>query len=103
MTDKERNILDKEIQYLCDQQDRVKAIREYTGFNPGFTFLREVEIIESLYKSILEQRKHDKATYFSAATSGWYVVYLRNKKTYKKDEKFKIKIFHTFVWTDNLD
>jgi hypothetical protein len=25
------------------------------------------------------------------------------KKTYKKGEKFRIKIFHTFVWTDNLD
>ena len=103
MNKKELEILDKEIQYLCDYQDRVKAIREYTGINPGYTFLREVETIESLYKTVLENRKHDKSTYFSCGTSGWYVVYLRDKKTYKKDEKFKIKIFHTFVWTDNLD
>ena len=103
MTDKERKILDKEIQYLCEQQDRVKAIREYTGINPGYTFLREVETIESLYKSVLDSRKYDKATYFSAATSGWHVVYLRDKKKYKVGEEFKIKIFHTFVWTDNLD
>ena len=103
MNKKELEILDKEIQYLCDYQDRVKAIREYTGINPEYTFLREVETIESLYKSVLENRKHDKSTYFSCGTSGWYVVYLRNKKTYKKGEKFRIKIFHTFVWTDNLD
>ena len=85
MTDKERKILDKEIQYLCDYQDRVKAIREYTNINPKFTFLREAETIESLYKSVLESRKYDKSTYFPAATSGWYVVYLRDKKTYKKE------------------
>ena len=103
MNKKELEILDKEIQYLCDYQDRVKAIREYTGINPGYTFLREVETIESLYKSVLENRKHEKSTYFSCGTSGWYVVYLRNKKTYKKGEKFRIKIFHTFVWTDNID
>ena len=103
MTDKERKIIDKEIEYLCEQQDRVKAIREYTGINPGYTFLREVDIIESLYKSLLENRKYDKSTYFSCATSGWHVVYLRDKKTYKKGEKFNIKIFHTFVWSDNCE
>ena len=103
MTDKEVKILDKEIQYLCEQQDRVKAIREYTGINPGYTFLKEVETIESLYKSVLENRKQEKSTYFSCGTSGWYVVYLREKKTYKKGEKFKLKIYHTFVLTDNLD
>ncbi len=57
MTDKERKILDKEIQYLCDYQDRVKAIREYTGIHPNKTFLDEVETIENLYKSVLENRK----------------------------------------------
>jgi hypothetical protein len=41
--------------------------------------------------------------YFSAATSGWYVVYLRDKKKYKEGEKFRIKIYHTFVWSDNLE
>ena len=103
MTPKELKILDKEIQYLCEQQDRVKAIREYTNINPGYNFLKEVETIESLYRWVLENRKHDKSMYFSCGTSGWYVVYLRDKKTYKKGEKFRIKIFHTFVWTDNLD
>jgi hypothetical protein len=103
MTDKERKILDKEIQYLCEQQDRVKAIREYTGINPHYTFLKEVETIESLYKWVLENRKKEKSTYFSVGTSGWYVVYLRDKKKYKKGEEFRIKIFHTFVWTDNLE
>jgi hypothetical protein len=103
MTDKELKILDKEIQYLCESQDRIKAIRQVTGINPGFTFLREVEIIEYLYKSVLENRKNEKSTYFACATSGWHVVYLRDKKTYKNGEKFNIKIFHTFVWSDNCE
>jgi hypothetical protein len=103
MTDKERKILDKEIHYLSEQQDRVKAIRQYTRINPGYTFQREAETIESLYKSVLEHRKHDKSMYFSCATSGWHVVYLRDKKTYKDGEKFRIKIFHTFTYTDNAD
>jgi hypothetical protein len=103
MTNKERKILDKEIQYLCEQQDRVKAIREYTNINPGYNFLKEVETIESLYRWVLENRKYDKATYFSCATSGWHVVYLRDKKTYKKGEENRIQIYFSFVWTDNLD
>jgi hypothetical protein len=103
MTDKERKILDKEIQYLCEQQDRVKAIREYTNINPGYTFQREAETIESLYRSVLENRKHEKSMYFSCGTSGWFVVYLRDKKKYKEGEEFSIKIYHTFVWSDNLE
>ena len=103
MTKNETKILDKEIQYLFEQQDRVKAIREHTNIHPGYTFLKEVETIEYLYKSVLENRKHDKCTYFSSGTSGWYVIYLRKNKTYKKDEKFKIKIYHTFVETQNYD
>jgi hypothetical protein len=103
MTDKERKILDKEIQYLSEQQDRVKAIRQYTRINPGYTFQREAETIESLYKSVLENRKLEKSSYFSCATSGWHVVYLRDMKTYKEGEKFRIKIFHTFAYTENSD
>jgi hypothetical protein len=103
MTNKERKILDKEIQYLCDYQDRVKAIREYTGIHPHKTFLNEVETIESLYKSVLENRKQCESTYFSVGTAGWFVVYLRDKKKYKDGEDFSIKIYHTFVWSDNLD
>ena len=75
MTKKEIKILDKEIQYLCEHYiDRVQAIREYTGINPAFTILREVETIENLYKSLLEHRKQEKSTYFSCGTSGWYVT-----------------------------
>ena len=103
MTDKERKVLDKEIQYLCKHFiDRVQAIRDYTNINSSYTVLKEVETIEYLYESILKERKHD-GTYFSVGTSGWNVVYLRNKKTYKKDEKFRIKIYHSFVFTDNFD
>ena len=103
MNKKDIHILDDAIQYLCSKQDRIIIMRQTLGINTDFDFLREVEIIESLYKSVLENRKHDKSMYFSCGTSGWYVVYLRDKKTYKKGEKFRIKIFHTFVWTDNLD
>jgi hypothetical protein len=103
MTPKEIKILDKLIQELCEKQDRIKIMRQTLGINTDFDFLREVEIIESLYKSVLENRKHDKATYFSCATSGWHVVYLRDKKTYKKGEENRIQIYFSFVWTDNLD
>jgi hypothetical protein len=41
--------------------------------------------------------------YFSCGTSGWFVVYLRDKKKYKEGEEFSIKIYHTFVWSDNLE
>ncbi len=104
MTDRERKILDKEIQYLCKNYiDRVQAIREYTGINPACTILKEVETIEYLYELILEDRKRSKSTYFSVGTSGWNVVYLRNKKTFKKGEKFRIQIYHSFVYTDNYE
>jgi len=101
MTNKEIEILDDQIQYLCkNYQDRIKIIRQTLGINTAFTFMREVETIESLYKSVLEHRKSEKATYFSCGTSGWHITYLRNKKTYKKGEKFVIKIHFSFVETD---
>jgi hypothetical protein len=104
MTKRELEILDGEIQYLCNHyQDRIKGIRELTGINPGFTFLREAEIIESLYKSVLEHRKQEKSTCFSCGTSGWHITYLRNKKTYKKGEKFVIKIYFSFVEADTYE
>ncbi len=104
MTNKELKILDEQIQYLCNQyQDRIKEIRQVTGINPGFTFLREAEIIESLYKSVLEHRKQEKSTCFSCGTSGWHITYLRNKKTYKKGEKFVIKIYFSFVEADTYE
>ena len=102
MTIKERKILDKEIQYLCENFiDRVGAIRDYTGINPAYTILKEVETIESLYEDVLAYRKDDKfkSNYFSCGTSGWYVQYFRDKKKYKKGEKFNIKIFHSFVYS----
>ncbi len=104
MTNKELKILDDQIQYLCNHyQDRIKDIRQVTGINPGFTFLREAEIIESLYKSVLEHRKQEKSTCFSCGTSGWHITYLRNKKTYKKGEKFVIKIYFSFVEADTYE
>jgi hypothetical protein len=104
MTKKEIEILDDQIQYLCNHyQDRIKIMRQTLGINTAFTFMREVEIIESLYKSVLEHRKTEKATYFSCGTSGWHIIYLRNKKTYKDGEKFVIKIYFSFVEADNYE
>jgi hypothetical protein len=104
MTNKEIEILDDQIQYLCNHyQDRIKIMRQTLGINTNFDFLREVEIIESLYKSVLEHRKNEKATYFSCGTSGWHITYLRNKKTYKDGEKFVIKIYFSFVEADNYE
>jgi hypothetical protein len=78
-------------------------MRQTLGINTNFDFLREVEIIESLYKSVLEHRKTEKATYFSCGTSGWCLTYLRNKKNYKDGEKFVIKIHFSFVEADNYE
>ena len=104
MTKKEIEILDDQIQYLCkNYQDRIKIMRQTLGINTAFTFMREVEIIESIYKSVLEHRKTEKATYFSCGTSGWHIIYLRNKKTYKDGEKFVIKIYFSFVETDTYE
>ena len=100
MTNKEINKLDYLIQYLCEYQDKIKTIRQTLNINPCFSFMRESEIIEYLYKSVLEHRKNEKATYFSCGTSGWHISYLRNKKTYKKGEKFVIKIHFSFVEID---
>ena len=104
MTKKEIEILDDQIQYLCNHyQDRIKIMRQTLGINTNFDFLREVEIIESLYKSVLEHRKTEKATYFSCGTSGWHLTYLRNKKNYKDGEKFVIKIYFSFVEADTYE
>jgi len=104
MTKKEIEIFDDQIQYLCNHyQDRIKIMRQTLGINTDFTFMREVETIESLYKSLLELRKKEKGTYFSCGTSGWHIIYLRNKKTYKDGEKFVIKIYFSFVEADTYE
>jgi hypothetical protein len=104
MTKKEIEILDDQIQYLCkNYQDRIKIMRQTLGINTNFNFLTEVETIESLYKSLLEIRKKEKGTYFSCATSGWHLIYLRDKKNYKHGEKFILKTFFSFVEADNYE
>jgi hypothetical protein len=104
MTKKEIEILDDQIQYLCKHyQDRIKDIRGVTKINSAFNFMREVETIENLYKSLLELRKTEKGTYFSNGTSGWTLTYLRNKKTYKDGEKFVLKTYFSLVEVDNYD
>jgi len=102
MNKKEIKILDKEISYLSGYADRIKSIREVTGINKDYSFLKEVETIERLYKSLLEYRKKDKSTYFNTGTSGWFVEYFRDKKKYKKGEKFNIRIYFSFVWGDTF-
>ena len=104
MTKKEIEILDDQIQYLCkNYQDRIKIMRQTLGINTDFTFMREVETIESLYKSLLELRKKENGTYFSCGTSGWHLTYLRNKKNFKDGEKFVLKTYFSFIEVDNYD
>ena len=103
MTKREIKILDDQISYLSSYADRIKCIRITTGINTDYSFLKEIETIESLYKSILEYRKEEKSTYFHTGTGGWFVEYFRDKKTYKKGEKFHIRIYFSFVWGDSFD
>jgi benzoyl-CoA reductase/2-hydroxyglutaryl-CoA dehydratase subunit BcrC/BadD/HgdB len=102
MTKKEINILDKLIQDLAENQDRIKIMRQTLGINMGFDFLREVETIEYIYECILRDRKNTGTTFFSS-TSGWTVRYTRSKKKYTKGEKFWIGIHFTFVEADNYE
>ena len=102
MNKKEIEKLDDLIGYLSTYADRIKCIRITTGINTDFDFLREAEIIEYLYKSILQERKKIKSTYFETGTSGWFVEYFRDKKTYKEGEKFHVRIYFSFVWGDTF-
>ena len=102
MTKKEIKFLDKLIQDLAENQDRIKIMRQTLGINMGFDFLREVETIEYIYECILKDRKNKGTTFFSS-TSGWTVRYTRSKKKYTKGEKFWIGIHFTFVEADNYD
>ena len=102
MTKKEIKILDKLIQDLAENQDRIKIMRQTLGINMNFNFLREVETIEYIYECILKDRKNKGTTFFSS-TSGWTVRYTRSKKKYTKGEKFWIGIHFTFVEADNYD
>ncbi len=103
MTKKEIKILDKEISYISHYADRINCIRIATGINTSYSFLKEVEIIEQLYQSLLEYRKEAKSTYFHTGTSGWFIEYFRDKKKYKKGEKFNIRIYFSFVWGESFD
>ena len=103
MNKKEIEILDRLIQDLCKKQDRIKIMRQTLGINTDYDFLRETETIESLYRSILQDRKKLKSNFFFVSSSGWTIQYLRNKKTYKEGEKFNVQIFFTFVETDTFD
>ena len=82
MTKKEIKILDKEINYISSYADRINCIRIATGINTDYSFLKEVETIEYLYKSILQYRKEEKSNYFHTGTSGWFIEYFRDKKKY---------------------
>jgi hypothetical protein len=103
MNKKEIKILDDLIGYLSKHADRIKITRISLGINTDYDFLREVETIESLYISILQDRKKLKSNFFFVSSSGWTVQYLRNKKTYKEGEKFNVQIFFSFVEIDTFD
>jgi len=104
MNKREENIINKQLRYLKKyDSDRVSIIRNALGINPQFTWDREEHTIIDLYKSCLIMRKNHNNNYFFASTSGWTVEYFRDKKKYKEDEEFDIKIYFSFVETDTYD
>jgi hypothetical protein len=99
----EQEILDERLKYLENcYADKIKAIRGITGHNPHFTFADEAKIIEYLYARLLQDRKEWKGRELFMRTSGWTVQYIRKNVKYKKGEKFHIRIYHSFVQTDNF-
>ena len=92
--------MDEAIQYLCEKQDRIAITRQTLGINTDYNFLREVETIESLYRSILQDRKKLKSNFFFVSSSGWTVQYFRDKKKYEKGEKYYLNIYFSFVEMD---
>jgi hypothetical protein len=103
MTSKEIRALDKLIQELCEKQDRIKIMRQTLGINTDFSFTRESETIEYLYTTVLDLRKKLDTPFITASTSGWTVDYIREKRKYKKGEKYNIRVSFSFVWTDSYE
>ncbi len=103
MTKQENKKLDTLTQYLCGYQDRIKQIRQALEINPQFNYLKEVETIEYLYNSLLRDRKKVKSNFLYASTSGWTVMYFRAKEKYKKNEKFNVKIYFSFVEDETFE
>jgi len=99
MTEKEQKKIDDVIHYFNESESfyRVKKIREVLNINPLFDKNREIEIIEYLYRCVLQNRKKIKSTLVFSSTSGWTVTYYRNKKEYKEDEDFELEVHHSFV------
>jgi hypothetical protein len=103
MTVKEIRILLKQLKYLRNYEDRISDIRQITKINPSYTFEREEETIKSLYETVLHERTLGESNLFFASTSGWTVEYLREENGYKDNEDFKIRIYFSFVQSDNFD
>jgi hypothetical protein len=101
---REQEILDEQLQYLEKYYaDLIKAMREMTGYNPHFTFADEAKTIEYLYAELLQTRKDFKGTHISIGTSGWFVQYTRKNVKYKVGEKFNVRIYYSFIQTDNCE
>ena len=103
MKKKDLKIIDKVIGDLSVDSQRIQKFREVTNINPQFTFTREAEIVEHNFRNVLDLRKKCEGTVISSSTSGWTVNYIRQHKTYKKNEKYSLNIYFTFVETDTYD
>lgn len=99
MTEKEQNKIDEVIDYFidCGDFEKVKKVREAVGINPQYNAREEINTIKRLYESVLEERQKFKSKSFFSSTSGWMVAYKREKKEYRTNEDFQLKVFHTFV------
>ena len=70
---------------------KVMDLRKALNQPPVYSYKDEKKILFNMFERLMIMRNH-KGTYFSQAHSLWMVSYFRDKKKYKKNEKFSIEI-----------
>lgn len=84
MNKKEIKVLDKLLQYLSENSDRISIIRTTLGINTHYNFYDELKTIESLYSGVLEERKNTKTiTYLLPPAVGQWNIFETRKPTKK--------------------
>ena len=70
---------------------KVMDIRGALNHPPVYTYKDEKKILFNMFDRLMIMRNH-KGTYFSQSHGLWMVSYFRDKKKYKKNEKFSLEI-----------
>lgn len=70
----------------------VSDYRKIRDINPHFEYIDEIKTIENLFTYLLDMRKNSTSKYFLTSSSMWELLYERNKKKYKKNEKYNLTI-----------